>query len=131
MAAWLEDWGEPGEADGMDGILPGESVMMTDDDMSALEASNGPEFDVMFLEMMILHHSSAVDMAEAELVNGRFPEAIKLASAIEMAQEAEIGEMRSEEHTSELQSLMRISSAVFCLKKNTQITNTSQRYRNS
>src|SRR3546814_9373544 len=26
-------------------------------------------------------------------------------------------EMRSEEHTSELQSLMRISSAVFCLKK--------------
>src|SRR3546814_19392761 len=41
MVAWLEDWGEPGEADGMDGILPGESVMMTDDDMSALEASNG------------------------------------------------------------------------------------------
>src|SRR3546814_10183386 len=26
-------------------------------------------------------------------------------------------EIRSEEHTSELQSLMRISSAVFCLKK--------------
>src|SRR3546814_5428171 len=30
---------------------------------------------------------------------------------------------RSEEHTSELQSLMRISYAVFCLKKNTS-TNT-------
>src|SRR3546814_2550749 len=33
---------------------------------------------------------------------------------------------RSEEHTSELQSLMRISYAVFCLKKkktNTQLTN--------
>src|SRR3546814_4537520 len=28
---------------------------------------------------------------------------------------------RSEEHTSELQSLMRISYAVFCLKKNTNI----------
>src|SRR3546814_10592544 len=27
------------------------------------------------------------------------------------------GQMRSEEHTSELQSLMRISYAVFCLKK--------------
>src|SRR3546814_4914101 len=27
------------------------------------------------------------------------------------------GEMRSEEHTSELQSLMRISYAVFCLKQ--------------
>src|SRR3546814_3182648 len=31
---------------------------------------------------------------------------------------------RSEEHTSELQSLMRISYAVFCLKKKTTITNT-------
>src|SRR3546814_4136023 len=30
------------------------------------------------------------------------------------------GEIRSEEHTSELQSLMRISYAVFCLKKNKQ-----------
>src|SRR3546814_3141957 len=29
-------------------------------------------------------------------------------------------ERRSEEHTSELQSLMRISYAVFCLTKNTQ-----------
>src|SRR3546814_5566781 len=29
---------------------------------------------------------------------------------------------RSEEHTSELQSLMRISYAVFCLKKKTNIT---------
>src|SRR3546814_6106939 len=29
---------------------------------------------------------------------------------------------RSEEHTSELQSLMRISYAVFCLKKNTKQT---------
>src|SRR3546814_10098789 len=31
--------------------------------------------------------------------------------------EGEIGDHRSEEHTSELQSLMRISYAVFCLKK--------------
>src|SRR3546814_2603657 len=31
------------------------------------------------------------------------------------------GQVRSEEHTSELQSLMRISYAVFCLKKKTQL----------
>src|SRR3546814_6296353 len=30
-----------------------------------------------------------------------------------------LGRFRSEEHTSELQSLMRISDAVFCLKKQT------------
>src|SRR3546814_6366083 len=35
---------------------------------------------------------------------------------------------RSEEHTSELQSLMRISYAVFCLKKTTQTT-TAQKVR--
>src|SRR3546814_7397393 len=33
------------------------------------------------------------------------------------------GYQRSEEHTSELQSLMRISYAVFCLKKKKQPTN--------
>src|SRR3546814_4141594 len=36
-----------------------------------------------------------------------------------------IGRTRSEEHTSELQSLMRISYAVFCLKK--KKTHTTQR----
>src|SRR3546814_7377226 len=35
---------------------------------------------------------------------------------------AERGDVRSEEHTSELQSLMRISYAVFCLKKKKQRT---------
>src|SRR3546814_9492370 len=42
----------------------------------------------------------------------------------------EIEAERSEEHTSELQSLMRISSAVFCLnkKKNTQQNCLTQQY---
>src|SRR3546814_3359776 len=38
---------------------------------------------------------------------------------------------RSEEHTSELQSLMRISYAVFCLqKKNKETTNSTLKYNN-
>src|SRR3546814_3047985 len=36
---------------------------------------------------------------------------------------------RSEEHTSELQSLMRISYAVFCLKKKTQQINHNQQHK--
>src|SRR3546814_2825644 len=40
------------------------------------------------------------------------------------------GADRSEEHTSELQSLMRISYAVFCLKKK-KIENDHTNYRNS
>src|SRR3546814_4295784 len=39
------------------------------------------------------------------------------------------GERRSEEHTSELQSLMRISYAVFCLKKKTTQNELKIKYR--
>src|SRR3546814_4991960 len=39
--------------------------------------------------------------------------------------ERKAGSIRSEEHTSELQSLMRISYAVFCLKKK-KMTNTAK-----
>src|SRR3546814_9037559 len=45
----------------------------------------------------------------------RLPE-IGLAPALELRRHL-VPPMRSEEHTSELQSLMRISYAVFCLKK--------------
>src|SRR3546814_6586399 len=38
-------------------------------------------------------------------------------------------DLRSEEHTSELQSLMRISYAVFCLKKNINISQPSNKSR--
>src|SRR3546814_10606626 len=51
-------------------------------------------------------------------------ELLTLAAAVERGSEHPLGaaivagaEARSEEHTSELQSLMRISYAVFCLKK--------------
>src|SRR3546814_5442523 len=39
---------------------------------------------------------------------------------VEVHGDAEVHVVRSEEHTSELQSLMRISYAVFCLKKKTK-----------
>src|SRR3546814_8636342 len=42
-----------------------------------------------------------------------------LRSHLFLAHSSPIGGSRSEEHTSELQSLMRISYAVFCLKKKT------------
>src|SRR3546814_8241035 len=39
-----------------------------------------------------------------------------------------VAQPRSEEHTSELQSLMRISYAVFCLKKKTNKTDTCYKH---
>src|SRR3546814_2781981 len=53
----------------------------------------------------------------AILPNGHAPDKPDFALPAELAPM-----VRSEEHTSELQSLMRISYAVFCLKKKTQIT---------
>src|SRR3546814_7351785 len=47
----------------------------------------------------------------------------------EFSRRSAVQHARSEEHTSELQSLMRISYAVFCLKKkNTTKYNKSKRY---
>src|SRR3546814_8957739 len=54
----------------------------------------------------ILH--SHVDDEEDGIVPQRVPE---------IRRQTRVSEQRSEEHTSELQSLMRISYAVFCLKK--------------
>src|SRR3546814_2949538 len=42
---------------------------------------------------------------------------LDLAVATSQVWPSSVGQVRSEEHTSELQSLMRISYAVFCLKK--------------
>src|SRR3546814_2134421 len=47
----------------------------------------------------------------------RLGQAIRYGSASENGKEVVVGTARSEEHTSELQSLMRISYAGFCLKK--------------
>src|SRR3546814_7531188 len=49
-----------------------------------------------------------------------------LQASASYSQPAEHCPVRSEEHTSELQSLMRISYAVFCLKKKNNKSNTTQ-----
>src|SRR3546814_1235597 len=47
--------------------------------------------------------------------------------AVQAATSGAFEQERSEEHTSELQSLMRISYAVFCLKKKNTSTHTNSR----
>src|SRR3546814_10644301 len=50
----------------------------------------------------------------------------RLAHRTEQAQRSAARLLRSEEHTSELQALMRISYAVFCLKKNKKTNKTTK-----
>lgn len=93
MEGWLADWGE--EADAMGDMGEGGSGMMSGSEMDDLEAASGPEFDRLFLEMMVEHHTGAVEMADAEIADGEFPDAVALARAIKSTQESEIAEMGS------------------------------------
>src|SRR3546814_1261064 len=64
--------------------------------------------------LLIGDHASAIVPADIDL--GIDPVLLTQHIAIDIGV-AEVAALRSEEHTSELQSLMRISYAVFCLKK--------------
>src|SRR3546814_4453069 len=61
-----------------------------------------------------------LDQQDVFLAHARFPESGTAGSSTKKVLPAPGS--RSEEHTSELQSLMRISYAVFCLKKKTKQT---------
>ncbi len=101
LTGMLEDWGEAvpeASADdhaamghGTSDAMPG---MMTAEDMTALASAVGPEFERMWLEMMIQHHEGAVDMADVELADGSDDEAKDLAQEIIDAQQSEIAQMQ-------------------------------------
>src|SRR3546814_2595871 len=89
------------------------------------EAARGEVVGVVLARDVVLHHralavlAKIVEVVDQEAAGVAFGEvAVVLAAALVLDLEAE----RSEEHTSELQSLMRISYAVFCLKKKKQYT---------
>lgn len=94
MNAWLEAWGaEPNTADSAGGMHHGDG-MMSEEDMQALEAADGPSASKLFLEQMIAHHEGAVEMAESQLADGENSDALELAQQIIDAQTVEIEEMR-------------------------------------
>lgn len=92
MQQMLQDWdADPGQDMDHSG-MPG---MLSDEQMEELAASEGEEFETLFLELMIEHHEGAVDMAETVLEEGTAPEAQQLAEEIERTQEEEIERMHT------------------------------------
>jgi len=94
LNGWLETWGADSadsEMSGMDHSAMG--GMMSEEDMSSLEAASGVQFDRLWLQMMLEHHTGAVGMAQTEIDNGEDPEAIALAQDIKSSQGTEITEM--------------------------------------
>lgn len=71
--------------------LPDHATGM-DSDVESLQTAE--PFDEAFLEMMIPHHESAVEMAKIEIAKGSDPDLKVLAEEIIAAQSKEISEMR-------------------------------------
>ncbi|WP_433731700.1 DUF305 domain-containing protein [Nocardia sp. CA-129566] len=77
--------------------MPSTSAMpgiMSNEQMNALAAASGADFDRKWMELMIEHHTGAITMANTELANGVDPDAKALATAIVAAQQSEIDTMR-------------------------------------
>jgi uncharacterized protein (DUF305 family) len=74
--------------------MPG---MLTEEQLAELEAADGQEFDVLFLEFMIFHHRGAITMVrELEAAQPHLePNIAVLAQSIVEDQRAEIGYMES------------------------------------
>src|SRR3546814_9721235 len=88
--------------------------MASQSDLSAANASAEPRRKLGSLRMVWQHASRyPLQLVVAAIALG-------IAALATLAIPYQFKEMRSEEHTSELQSLMRISYAVFCLKKKIQ-----------
>jgi uncharacterized protein (DUF305 family) len=78
----------------MDGpMMPG---MLTEDELLALEAAEGEEFDRLFLEAMIRHHEGALTMVDElfEAGGGQGTEVFQFAGHVRSDQEIEISRMQ-------------------------------------
>jgi uncharacterized protein (DUF305 family) len=74
-------------------LMPG---MLTDEEMAALDAARGPEFDRLFLLGMIRHHQGAIDMVDVLFKSygaAQDETVFKFASDVYADQSTEIGRM--------------------------------------
>ena len=96
MTGWLTAAGQPTMMDSSDGHdMSSMDGMMTAEQMDAMAALTGPEFDQMWLEMMIAHHEGAISQSQTVKANGSNADVLALADQIITAQQAEITEMQA------------------------------------
>ncbi|OQO89453.1 DUF305 domain-containing protein [Saccharomonospora piscinae] len=96
MRSWLDQYAQgadPGQHGhgGQHGLMPG---MATPEQLDALRAAEGEEFDRLFCELMITHHEGALTMAEDYLPDGLEPRALAMAQEVVTTQNAEIEHLR-------------------------------------
>jgi uncharacterized protein (DUF305 family) len=93
LSALIESWGQPAPDDPnlehvqRDGyVSPG--------DMAALSALSGKDFDRRFATLLLRQREAGVRIADAEVQNGRNPDARDLAATTSRSQQQEITELR-------------------------------------
>ncbi len=70
------------------------SGTMSDSDMTDLDQASAQDAGKLFLEQMIQHHEGAVEMAKAEVDEGRNAEAVAMARSIVSSQTEQITPMQ-------------------------------------
>lgn len=106
MLGWLDSWGAPvapgtppmswmddgGHAHqgGGGALMPG---MATDAQLDELRAASGRDAEVLFLQLMTVHHRAGAEMAEAGAELAETDEIRDLAAGMARSQESEIGLM--------------------------------------
>ncbi|MTV25113.1 DUF305 domain-containing protein [Nitriliruptoraceae bacterium ZYF776] len=109
MQTWLENRGEEvpalsadhdhGDGDPMGGMNDGELMpgMLTEEELLELEAAEGEEFDILFLQAMVRHHQGALQMVQELFAadGGQETEIFQFASHVESDQQIEITRMIS------------------------------------
>lgn len=95
MTAWQKSWGYPASSGEM--MMDHSSMGMMDTNagmMNELNGKTGEAFDKAFLEQMIMHHQSAINMAAPGKTNAQHKEVKDLTAVIIAAQTKEIQQMK-------------------------------------
>lgn len=95
MVSWQKDWGYPASSGEM--MMDHSSMGMQDHMagmMNELDGKTGEAFDKAFLEQMIMHHQSAINMAAMGETNAQHQQVKDLTEAIVTAQSKEIKQMK-------------------------------------
>jgi len=112
MQGWMSQWGPGMDHGGMSGMpgmdhggmsgmpgmggmgdISGMDGMMSSAEMDALKSAQGVDASKLFLTGMIKHHQGALTMAQDEIKNGQFPDAVTMAKSILDSQQKEIDTM--------------------------------------
>lgn len=95
MTGWLAAWNEPTQMPNMS-VMDHSSMsgMMSDSDMQDLQKASPQDAGKLYLEQMVEHHTSAVDMAKIEVDKGKNADAVALAKSIVTSQTEQITQMK-------------------------------------